>query len=158
MTIKKEHKSLVLMCTWVLFIIYMIALVYFLFFSEQMGRKTSDVYKYSLVPFKEIKRYLQYKDQLGMGSVILNIVGNVVAFAPFGFVLPIITKYRKCYKVLLLSLEFSLVVEIIQLVSKVGSFDVDDLILNTIGGVIGYVSYKILYRLIVWEEPNGEKA
>jgi len=39
------------------------------------------------------------------------------------------------------SFEFSLLVETIQLVSKVGSFDVDDLLLNTIGGAIGYLNF-----------------
>ena len=37
-------------------------------------------------------------------------------------------------------------VEIIQLVTKIGSFDVDDLFLNTIGGVLGYFVYKIMVR------------
>ena len=42
------------------------------------------------------------------------------------------------------SFELSLLVELIQLVTKVGSFDVDDIILNTIGGAIGYIVYKVV--------------
>ena len=149
MVLSKGKKRVVRGIAWVLFIIYMVALVYFLFFSEQMGRVPSDEYKYSLKPFKEIRRYLTYIDQLGLWYVFLNLAGNVMAFVPFGFVLPVITRYRKFYQVFFLSMEFSLVVEIIQLVSKVGSFDVDDILLNTLGGVLGYVAYQIVYHVFV---------
>lgn len=149
MTLSKGKKRVVRGIAWVLFIIYMVALVYFLFFSEQMGRIPSDEYKYSLRPLKEIRRYLTYIDQLGLWYVFLNLAGNVMAFVPFGFVLPVITRYRKFYQVFFLSMEFSLIVEIIQLVSKVGSFDVDDILLNTLGGVLGYVAYQIVYNVFV---------
>lgn len=149
MTLSKGKKRVVRGIAWVLFIIYMVALVYFLFFSEQMGRIPSDEYKYSLRPLKEIRRYLTYIDQLGLWYVFLNLAGNVMAFVPFGFVLPVITRYRKFYQVFFLSMEFSLIVEIIQLVSKVGSFDVDDILLNTLGGVLGYVAYQIVYHVFV---------
>ncbi len=153
MTLSKGKKRIVRGIAWVLFIIYMVALVYFLFFSEQMGRTPSDEYKYSLEPFKEIRRYLTYIDQLGLWYVFLNLAGNVMAFVPFGFVLPVITRYRKFYQVFFLSMEFSLIVEILQLVSKVGSFDVDDILLNTLGGVLGYLAYQIGYHIFV----RGEK-
>ena len=55
---------------------------------------------------------------------------------PFGFVLPVISRnQRKFWKVTLLSFLTSLLVELIQLVSKVGSCDVDDMLLNTLGGM-----------------------
>lgn len=149
MTLSKGKKRVVRGIAWVLFITYMVALVYFLFFSEQMGRIPSDEYKYSLKPLKEIRRYLTYIDQLGLWYVFLNLAGNVMAFVPFGFVLPVITRYRKFYQVFFLSMEFSLIVEIIQLVSKVGSFDVDDILLNTLGGVLGYLVYQIVYHVFV---------
>ena len=73
---------------------------------------------------------------------LINVVGNVVVFLPFGMFLPQL--FPKCKNVLLtilLSLEFSFVIEVIQLISRVGSFDVDDLLLNTIGGLCGYILY-----------------
>ena len=54
-----------------------------------------------------------------------------------------------------LSFDLSLVVEILQLLSKVGSFDVDDLLLNTLGGAIGYIGYLILLKL--WRGWRGKK-
>ena len=57
-------------------------------------------------------------------------------------ILPVIwPKTGKVLRILLLSFEFSLCVETIQLVWKVGSFDVDDLLLNTIGALAGYLTF-----------------
>ena len=47
----KNAKKIIRILSWFIFVIYLIALVYFLFFSEQLGRVPSDEYKYSLVPF-----------------------------------------------------------------------------------------------------------
>jgi len=74
----------------VLFFLYFAVLFYFLFFSEKMGRTYSErAYHYNLVPFHEIQRFIQYYEVLGMKAVLLNLAGNVVAFVPFGFFLPV---------------------------------------------------------------------
>lgn len=132
----------------ILFFVYFLLLFYFLFFSEEMGRTYSErAYHYNLVPFYEIKRFLKYYEVLGMPAVLLNLAGNVVAFVPFGFFLPVfVGRCRKFLNTVFYSFELSLLVELIQLVTKVGSFDVDDIILNTIGGVAGYGIYKIVRR------------
>jgi glycopeptide antibiotics resistance protein len=115
-------------------------LTYFLFFSEHYGRsEIHDNYRYNLSLFKELKRFVTYRDQIGIESFIVNIFGNIFAFSPFGFLLPIISSdNRKLLNIALLSLLFSLTIESLQLVFKVGIFDVDDLLMNTIGGIIGY--------------------
>ena len=75
-----------------------------------------------------------------------NLAGNVVAFMPFGFFLPILwQKSGKLLYVTFWSFSFSLVVETIQLVYKVGTFDVDDLFLNTLGGIFGYMMMRLLF-------------
>ena len=75
-------------------------------------------------------------------AFITNIFGNVLAFVPFGAILPVINRRTRSFLLIfLLSMEFSLMVETIQLIFKVGSFDVDDIILNTLGGVIGYLCF-----------------
>ena len=150
MKLSKKSKDAIRIAAWIPFILYMVAMVYFLFFSEQLGRIPSDDYKYSLEPFKEIKRFLNNWRVIGIKGVVLNLVGNILAFVPFGFVLPVLSRtFRNGFHVTLLSLEFSLLVEVIQLVSKVGSFDVDDLILNTIGGLTGYILYRICERCLL---------
>ncbi len=141
----KKHTFAIL-----LFLIYFVVLFYFLFFSEKLGRTFSErSYHYNLIPFLEIRRFIRYHKILGFEAVLLNIVGNIVAFSPFGFFLPIFS--RRCryfWNTVFYSFELSLLVELIQLVTKVGSFDVDDLLLNTIGGACGFFSYKIFIWLI----------
>ena len=126
-----------------IFVIYIIALGYFLFFAESMGRTTrGDEYHYNLQPLFEIKRIWRSSHILGMKYVILNFAGNVIAFIPFGYLLPkMVKKKPRLFHTVLFSFEFSLLVELTQLISRTGSFDVDDLILNTFGGLIGYIVY-----------------
>jgi glycopeptide antibiotics resistance protein len=130
----------------VLFILYIILLSYFLFFSERYGRTAGLDYRYNLTLLKEVKRFIKYRHELGLESFIVNIFGNVIAFMPFGFVLPIISpENRKLFYIVLLSLEFSISIELIQLIFKVGIFDVDDILMNTFGGILGGILFFICY-------------
>ena len=146
-----KNKRLRSLLKWSAFILYIAALVYFVFFAEMFGRvHVPDNYRYNLVPFKEIKRFLIYYDQLGSTAVLLNLLGNVVAFMPFGFFLPLVTAHRrKFFKVFFSSIALSLAIELIQLVSKVGSCDVDDLLLNTLGGILGYWCFCVYKKFRV---------
>lgn len=133
------------------FVLYLALLCYFLFFAEAFGRtEPGQEYHYNLILFKEIGRFWTNRRMLGFWPVFCNIAGNVIAFLPYGFFLPAVFSgvrgtERKLLpgmlRVLLLSLLLSLFVEVVQLVSKVGSFDVDDLLLNTSGGLLGYMLY-----------------
>lgn len=138
------------------FIIYLGVLFYFLFFSERYGRTdVSREYHYNLVLFREIRRFYRYRDILGVKSVLINLAGNVVAFMPFGFFLPILwPKSGRFLFVTFWSMMFSLVVETIQLVYKVGTFDVDDLFLNTLGGILGYFMMRIMF----WKFRRGRNG
>lgn len=130
----------------VLFVLYLVLLTYFLFFAEMLGRNPDarTDYAYNLEPFKEIRRFLVYREILGYKAVLLNIVGNVVAFMPFGFIVPEVwNRFDRWYAITLQGFLFSLCIEVIQLVSKVGSFDVDDLLLNTVGALLGYIGFVI---------------
>ena len=123
----------------VLFVLYILFIIYFLIFSEWYGRTgVMEEYHYNLVLFKEINRFWTYREQLGMFAVFTNLFGNVLIFVPFGFFMPMASKYRSFFSTLFYSFGLSLCVETFQLFSRVGSFDVDDLLLNTIGGVTGY--------------------
>jgi glycopeptide antibiotics resistance protein len=130
---------------WFLFYIYIILMSYFLFFSERYGRENAAKnYCYNLEFFKEIRRFIKYREQLGYEIFIVNIFGNVAAFAPFGFMLPLLDrKYRRLIYTSFLCLTFSLCVETIQLFLKVGVFDVDDIMMNTFGGILGYLCFII---------------
>ncbi|MCI8743592.1 MAG: VanZ family protein [Lachnospiraceae bacterium] len=145
---------------WVLFVAYLAVLVYFVFFAESFGRLPSqrDDYAYNLELFKEIRRFYVYREQLGIKAFLLNVVGNVVAFIPCGFFLPIVSRRgRKWYNTILLCFSLSLSIELIQLVFKVGSFDVDDLLLNTLGGVAGYVGNRVVQLVRIRRKKLGKK-
>lgn len=136
---------------WVLFLLYLALLSYLMFFSEDFGRTNQDRgYAYNLVPFKEISRFVTYYDILGMEALIINLVGNVAAFMPFGFFMPVVSRRsRGPVRIILLGFGFSLMLETIQLVFRVGSFDVDDLILNTLGAGLGFFCYRRVQRFRV---------
>lgn len=143
---KKETKNRIRIISWILFVIYIGLLVYFLFLSEEYGRTSFDqrIYRYNLTPFQEIKRFWIYRHRVGFWVAFLNLAGNVIGFLPFGFFLPILSKrLRNGAVVTALGFGLSLLVESIQLVFKVGCFDVDDLILNTLGAAIGYMLFAV---------------
>ncbi|EOS79356.1 hypothetical protein C817_02916 [Dorea sp. 5-2] len=128
----------------ILFVLYIIFIIYFLIFSDWYGR-TGEMqeYHYNLVLFKEIKRFWNYRDQVGLFAMFTNLFGNVIIFMPFGFFMPMASRYRSCFSAVFYSFGLSLCVETFQLLTKVGSFDVDDLLLNTIGGLAGYVIFAV---------------
>jgi len=137
----------------VVFTVYLALLAYFLFFSDIFGRTVAfDEYRYNLKPFAEISRYFTYVRDKHYIMFFINIVGNVALFVPFGFLFSYISgKHshrigRAFFATFLVTVLFCLLIELTQLVTKVGVFDVDDIIMNTAGSVIGC----ILYRIIGW--------
>jgi len=128
-------------------------LFYLLFFAEEYGRKAAQQeYRYNFVLLKEIKRFWIYREQLGIRAVGVNLAGNVLAFVPFGFILPIIGKrLRSMWKVTVLGFLLSLSVELLQLIFKVGCCDVDDLLLNTLGALLGYILFAICNAFRRWK-------
>ena len=140
----------------VLFMTYICVLVYFLFFSEMMGRSVGNDYQLNLVLFREIRRFYTKRQVLGDSVVWMNIAGNIAAFVPFGiFVMPVSNRRINFLETVIITFNVSLCVEIIQLVTKVGSFDVDDLLLNTIGGLIGAGIY-VVYAMLERKRTNGK--
>lgn len=141
---------------WLIFWIYMGGMVYFLFLGERYGNPYHE-YHYNLVLFQEIRRFIVYRDNVGMESFLLNIFGNVFAFSPFGFLLPNLSvRMRSWWKMLLLSFFVTMCIECTQLVTRLGVFDVDDLLMNTLGGVIGYGIYYVIHKFyMLWK---GEKT
>ena len=128
------------------FLAYLLLLAYLLFFSSTYGRTLEMGYRYNLVPFLEIKRGIEHVDTVGYRYVLVNIAGNIAAFMPFGFLLPLVSE-RKMHtiKVLFYSFLLTLCAGTLQLISRTGAFDVDDLILNTAGGVLGYWCFVLLF-------------
>ncbi len=97
--------------------------------------------------FRTIRMYIRYADRLNSFE---NLVGNIVAFVPFGFFLPqVIRKGRRFWVMLLNAFVFVVGIEVFQLLSAFGAFDVDDILLNCFGAVIGWGGACVIdcYRL-----------
>lgn len=93
----------------------------------------------NLMPFKEIFRY-----HIGSPLFIKNVIGNILLFVPFGLFVAYYMKNHRFFPVFILSLISSLSIEVIQgQIHRV--FDIDDIMLNVIGGILGYFLYTILY-------------
>ena len=103
---------------------------------------TAFPFKVNLIPLVHLFDY-NIKREL-----LLNVIGNVAMFIPSGIVLPIIYKRLDSFvKVILAGGGISFCIEIIQLPFSVRVSDVDDLILNTSGVIIGYGIYALIRSL-----------
>ena len=99
----------------------------------------------NLIPFKTVIEYIVafFNNTIPTHTIITNIFGNILAFAPFGFFAHVIlNKKPSLLKFTLLMVSASLLIEVIQLIFLVGSCDIDDVILNVLGAVIGYLIFK----------------
>ena len=147
---RKEIKRSIWWTGLILFFIYMLLLIHFLFFSEDFGRaaETDQRFRYNLQPFLEIRRFWKYRESLGIISFFNNVLGNIVGFIPYGMILPVIVpRMRQGFQVVLSGFLVSLGVEVIQLVTGVGCFDVDDLLLNTLGTLLGYLIFMTMNQI-----------
>ena len=140
------------------YVLYILFLLYFLIFSDWYGRSgVYDDYHYNLVPFQEILRYWNYRDQLGMLS-FTNLAGNILVFVPFGFLAAMASRKRSFIRTSLDGFLLSLMVETFQLLTMVGSFDVDDLILNTLGVMLGFVGFVFCNGIRRIYDKNKKRA
>lgn len=93
------------------------------------------------IPFKEIFRY-----QIGSRLFIKNIIGNILLFLPYGYFASEYLKSNKVIPICILTMLVSITIECVQL--YIGrTFDIDDVILNTLGGIFGYIVYRTIEKL-----------
>ncbi|MFB5763498.1 VanZ family protein [Paenibacillus medicaginis] len=95
----------------------------------------------NLVPFWEISRSLRSLTD----HTLLNLFGNVAIFIPLGILLGLMFKKEGMpgIKICICAFFLSLGLETAQLLFRIGQFDVDDILLNTAGGLLGFVIYRI---------------
>jgi len=112
------------------FIIYILSLFYLVTFQD-VNYGTSNY-----TPFKEMFRY-----DVGSNLFIKNVLGNILLFTPLGFYAGYYTKSKKVIPIFIIVALSSATVEFTQL--NIGrTFDIDDIILNTVGGLLGSLLYK----------------
>ncbi len=125
-----------------LFIAYLLGIMYLVFLGSSYERLLGEAVRYNdmnLVPFKTISRYINAVGVVGIRASLKNILGNIIMFLPL---IPIISlaleKRLSLVKALIIAFAFSFLIEIFQYYLRLGVFDVDDIILNVLGGVLGY--------------------
>ena len=115
---------------------YLISIIYiWLLFEILTMTELNGTSGMNLVPFSEILRY-----EFGTKMFNYNVFGNMIIFIPFGYLIGEYVNPKKVWPVIITTLLTSGVVEFVQL--RIGrSFDIDDIILNVVGGIIGYLLY-----------------
>lgn len=117
------------------FLLYSLILFYVVTFQD-VNYGTNN-----FIPFKEIMRY-----EFGSSYFIHNVLGNILLFIPFGFFVSYIVSSKKPYYIIVITLITSIAIEFTQLL--IGrTFDVDDVLLNLIGGFLGYLVYLVLQTI-----------
>lgn len=135
-----------------LFIIYIIALFKIILFKEI---PLTDIFKsyrkmrsINLIPFKSIFEFIAISGQGDAFTSVANVLGNLIVFVPLGYLVPSI--FKRCSKIInvvVVTAGLSLSFEVCQYVLGIGSSDIDDVILNTLGGLIGYAIYFCLKKI-----------
>lgn len=98
----------------------------------------------NFIPFKTIVPYLLgYKGWIIAG---INLVGNVALLIPVGVLAPLVYEKMTWKKSLVLAFVAGLIIEVLQVILRVGIFDIDDVILNAFGVMIGYWMLRIVAR------------
>lgn len=149
----KTKRRAARICVLVLFIYYALILANLLFFDAYFFRNAGagdwrdfSAYNTNFKPFETIKLYIEsYRQETLNKSVITtNLIGNLLAFSPMGFFLPVLfPKMRKAIPYIFITLLMVCAVEGIQFVTMVGSCDIDDVILNFTGAFLTFLILKL---------------
>ena len=95
----------------------------------------------NIISFREITRY-----EIGSTLFFYNVIGNIALFIPFGYFMSDKLKAKKTTHIIIISTIISLTAELIQY--KIGrAFDIDDVLLNVTGAIIGYFGYTIIQQI-----------
>lgn len=117
--------------------------------TDHMSRQLQ---KGNLIPFKEISRTIHDISSHGL----INLVGNFAIFMPYGILLGLMLRNKKISFIdaFILSFGLSLILELSQAFFSIGRYDVDDLILNSSGGLIGFIIFKLFALLVTTSSAN----
>lgn len=118
------------------FIIYILCLFQVVTFQDTVSWSSNN-----FIPFREMFRY-----HIGSRLFIKNVLGNVLLFLPFGFFCSYYLDVKKAYIPAILTLVASVSIECVQMaIGRV--FDIDDIMLNIAGGLLGYLMYYLIVRI-----------
>ena len=135
--IKKSKKEFILYKE----LIYLGFMIYMMLLFRIVTFQDVNYSDFNIIPFKEMFRY-----EIGSKLFFKNVVGNMLMFIPYGFFISYILKENTPWSIIILSLFASFTIEITQY--RIGRvFDIDDIMLNLIGGFLGYILYFIILKI-----------
>jgi len=142
-----EKKSLIYRGLYILFLMYSCLMLWEVFIGPY--RSHSNVRRYNLYPFKTIAEFILNADHYSSETIFINLTANIITFVPLGFFTSLFfKKLKKLTPMLLTSIIIITIIELGQFILRVGVLDIDDIILNTIGCIIGFIFYKRLKTFI----------
>ena len=119
---------------------YTIFLLYLMFIG--FGREQHEANIVRLLPL--VSTILFVQNTTSWESIIINLLGNIIMFIPFGFLGWLNTKYFSFKKLIVDFLSALIIVEALQYLTRLGVFDIDDLALNSLGVWIGFQMRKFI--------------
>lgn len=151
--IMKKRQRIKTVFLYGIFICYILLLIKILLLSRVslMGLFNSQRILFrsiNLIPFHSIMEYISGSSDAIRRFAFGNVVGNIVIFVPLGIYLPLFKKDKRVFVNLLFVFIVSLFVEIIQGLLGIGVSDIDDIILNCLGGLLGILGYKLLLFIL----------
>mgnify|MGYP000967463519 CR=1 FL=1 len=128
---------------WALFIAYCLLMIGLLFFLQRSQRAYAG---YNFVPLRTITQYLKLMKSgyFPVRTAVINLAGNIVMFVPLGLFLPAIWKGLRRFRSFTVTVVAAIIaVELLQFLFRLGSCDIDDLILNVLGAGLGFGICKL---------------
>ncbi len=139
----------------VIFILYLVLITTLVLFDSYFGRVghigfrqwNKDLFcsyvsnSMNLIPFATVGEYVSalIGGTMNLHTIFINLAGNLFAFSPLGFFLPLLWKKQKHFGIFVLTVAAAVTaVELLQFLLLVGSCDIDDLILNTLGAMCAF--------------------
>lgn len=123
--------------------LYFVIMVWILF----QRRATGGFRVLNLAPFSTIRSYFYINGGISHSYGLVNLIGNILIFVPMGIYLSLLIKKTSVRACTIRIALISLGVEILQYIFALGVADIDDLILNTIGGFIGIILFKKIHAI-----------
>lgn len=154
--VDSKKKEIVKNSLIVLFVVYILLLFLVLLFKYPTTMVSDTIARWrageevvrmepQLVPFETVVQYVKNVHSLN-DWFIKNLACNLIMFIPYGFLIPAFWKnvHHRGLKIVISGCILSIVIEVLQYITAFGQMDIDDVILNTLGVVIGYELFRLI--------------
>ncbi|GFP77004.1 VanZ family protein [Clostridium fungisolvens] len=147
---REKFKTVFLYGVFICYVLFLVKLLILsrVSLSDPFNSQSTSSRSINLIPFHSIKEYISGSTENLKRFAFSNVVGNIVIFIPLGVYLPLLKKDKRVINNILFIFIMSLLVEIIQGILGIGASDIDDIILNCLGGYIGILGYKFLLLIL----------